>query len=318
MPKSIQEHQLPNIAGDGLMRNLSIDGRADCEAIKAQALRRKSLRNVCVFSLCYFLTFSGFWALTNLQSTMNAEGGLGDYSQAVMYVTAMVSSLFLPKVLIDKFGCKKILIFGNVICCFSIASNMFLRWDLMLTASAAFGLANGPYASAQTVYIDEMATRFQSTITENLEFIMAAFFGMLMFSIENTQVWGNIISYYVLKNENSSYAGNLSMPSECGANFFPSENDANQNLDPPTEYQRFLLIGIYLGMGLLSVLIMVFFLEPLNNDIKAGSGWKTILERLVSALKFLRNPHPCLLVPLGIYIGMEGSFYANEVTQLSI
>ncbi|GIY05243.1 hypothetical protein CEXT_593831 [Caerostris extrusa] len=82
MPKSIQEHPLPNIAGDDLKRNLSIDGQADCEvpceAIKAKALRRKSLRNVCVFSFCYFLTFSGFWALTNLQSTMNAEGGLGE------------------------------------------------------------------------------------------------------------------------------------------------------------------------------------------------------------------------------------------------
>ncbi|GFU40527.1 protein unc-93 homolog A [Nephila pilipes] len=217
--------------------------------------------------------------------------------------------------LIDRYGCKNVLVFGTLVCAFSIGSNMFLRWDLMMTASVFFGLANGPFVAAQTYYIDEMATRFQSTLNENMEFIMALFFGLFMFFSENTQVIGNVLSYYILKDGNSPPV-NATQPSECGAQFIPSNNDTNQNLDPPSDYERHLLIGTYLGMALLSVLIMIIFLDPLKNDVKEGSGCRVVLERFVSAFKQLQKPQQMLLLPLSVYIGMEGPFYGNEVTQV--
>ncbi|XP_055938343.1 protein unc-93 homolog A-like isoform X4 [Argiope bruennichi] len=304
-----------------LNQNLSINKNVEYQDLfekkERKKLQRKSLQNLIVFSLCYFLTYTGFWALSNLQSTMNAAGGLGDYSQAVIYIFSMISSLFLPTVLIDKFGCKNILVFGTVICCFSIGSNMYLRWDLMMTAAVAFGMVNGPYISSQTFYIDEMATRFQSTLNENLEFIMAAFFGVLMFFSESTQIWGNVIAYYVLRNGEAP-ARNVSTSFVCGEKFSPSDTDLNENLDPPTDHQRLLLVGIYLAMSFLSVVILVIFLDPLKNDVKAGNSWRTVLERFIAAFKQLRNPQQFLMVPLSIYIGMEGPFYSNEVTQAYI
>ncbi|KAF8793365.1 UNC93-like protein like [Argiope bruennichi] len=304
-----------------LNQNLSINKNVEYQDLfekkERKKLQRKSLQNLIVFSLCYFLTYTGFWALSNLQSTMNAAGGLGDYSQAVIYIFSMISSLFLPTVLIDKFGCKNILVFGTVICCFSIGSNMYLRWDLMMTAAVAFGMVNGPFISSQTFYIDEMATRFQSTLNENLEFIMAAFFGVLMFFSESTQIWGNVIAYYVLRNGEAP-ARNVSTSFVCGEKFSPSDTDLNENLDPPTDHQRLLLVGIYLAMSFLSVVILVIFLDPLKNDVKAENSWRTVLERFIAAFKQLRNPQQFLMVPLSIYIGMEGPFYSNEVTQMDL
>ncbi|XP_055938342.1 protein unc-93 homolog A-like isoform X3 [Argiope bruennichi] len=313
---------LADVAEVGLGQNPSInkDEKTDIQqdgVMDSRTLRWRSLRNLFIFNTCYVLTYTGFWALSNLQSTMNAAGGLGDYSQAVIYVFSMISSLFLPKLLIDKFGCKNILVVGTLICCFSIASNMVLRWDVMMTASVAFGLINGPFASAQTFYIDEMATRFQSTITENIEFIMSTFFGLFMFFSESTQIWGNLIAYYALTNKNQIDV-NISSPSECGADFFPSNNDSNTNLDPPTEKQRLVLVGAYLAMGLLSVLIMIVFMDPLKNDLKETRGCRAALERFASAFKQLLKPHQYLLVPLSVYIGMEGPFYGNEFTEAYI
>ncbi|CAL1287419.1 unnamed protein product [Larinioides sclopetarius] len=321
MDKTDIDVLLPDVTEDGLGLNPSINKDEGYlqqeENIKTKKLRRRSLRNLFIFNTCYILVYTGFWALSNLQSTMNAAGGLGDYSQAVIYICSMISSLFLPKLLIEKFGCKNILVVGTVICCLSIASNMFLRWDVMMTASVAFGLINGPYASAQTFYIDEMATRFQSTISENMEFVMSTFFGLFMFFSESTQIWGNVIAYYSLMKKNPVDV-NSSHTSECGSDFFPSNNDSNSNLDPPTENQRLVLVGAYLAMGLLSVLIMIFFMDPLKNDLKERSSWRSAFERFASAFKQFLKPQQFLLFPLSIYIGMEGPFYGNEFTEAYI
>lgn len=285
---------------------------------KVRRIRRKALVNLFVFSLCYFLVYTGFWALSNLQSTMNAEGGLGEYSQAVIYICSMVSSLFLPKFMIGRFGCRNVLIVGTVICCIYMASNMYLRWDIMIPASVLFGMANGPFIAAQTYYVDEMATRFQTTVQQNREFIMALFFGLYMFFAQNTQIWGNVISYYVLSNHrNDPGLETAPVRSDCGIEFLPEENLANMNLNPPTEQQRFLLVGIYVAMGLMAAILLRFGLDPLKNDLLEGRRCRTICDRFLSALKRLKNPQQLLLIPLSIYMGMEGPFYTNEVTEVS-
>lgn len=291
---------------------------ASTDKVKVRRVRRKALVNLFVFSLCYFLVYTGFWSLSNLQSTMNADGGLGEYSQAVIYICSMISSLLLPKFMIGRFGCRNILIFGTVICCIYMSSNMYLRWDTMIPASILFGMANGPFISAQTYYVDEMATRFQTTVQQNREFIMALFFGLYMFFAQNTQIWGNVISYYVLSHHrNDPDPEDAPVRSDCGIEFLPAENIENMNLDPPTEQQRFLLVGIYVVMGLMAAILLRFGLDPLKNDLLEGRRCRTICDRFLSALKRLKNPQQLLLIPLSIYVGMEGPFYTNEVTEVS-
>ncbi|KAG8182984.1 hypothetical protein JTE90_013433 [Oedothorax gibbosus] len=291
------------------------------EKKEIRKVRKETLVNLFVFSLSYFLVYTGFWSLSNLQSTMNAEDGIGEYSQAVIYICSMVSSLFLPKFLIGTFGCKKIIIVGTVICCVYIASNMYLRLEIMVPASILYGIANGPFISAQAYYIDEMATRFQTTVNQNREFVMALFFGLCMFFAQNTQIWGNVIAYYVLSNDNKddqNPAVSASFRTDCGIEFRSSENIENANLEPPSEHKRFLLVGIYVCMGLMAALLLGFCLKPLNNDLLEGRRCRTICERFLSTLKRLKNPQQLLLIPLSIFVGMEGPFYTNEVTEAFI
>lgn len=318
---NVKDHILPNMAVKGMDQSLHInesydEDLLDCTEISSvRAVRKRSLWNLFIFSLTYFLVYTGFWTLSNLQSTMNASQGMGDDSQAVIYICSMLSSVLLPTYTIGKFGCKNILIVGTLICTLNLASNAYLRWETLIPASVLYGLANGPYQSAQTLYIDEMATRFQGTLKDHTEFIMALFFGLFMFFSESTQIWGNLISYYVLKSDRPDQP--LGNTTECGVHFFPSENDTNANLDPPTESQRFILVGVYVLMGILATVILIFCLDPLKNDLQESKGCRSIVNRFLSAFKFLKNPHQLLLIPLSIYIGMEGPFYSNEVTQVS-
>ncbi|GFQ82135.1 UNC93-like protein [Trichonephila clavata] len=161
--------------------------------------RGRILKNLIVISIFYCLFYTGFWSLSNLQSTMNATSGMGPYSQAVIYGFSMLSCLFLPELVIDRFGCKKVLAVTTFLCLPYIAANMYLRWDILIVSSVLYGLASGPFSSALKVYIGEIAKRFQETVTEDVEFVMACFFGFYTFFMENTQVWGNVISSLVLR-----------------------------------------------------------------------------------------------------------------------
>ncbi|KAG8182979.1 hypothetical protein JTE90_013428 [Oedothorax gibbosus] len=295
--------------------SIEADSKQEIPGDDKKAIQKRSFWNLFVFSISYLLLFTGFWTLSTLQSTMNALEGIGDYSQAVIYVCSTVSCILLPTFMIGKFGCKNILLFGAVTCVLCMASNMFLRWDTLMVGAVLYGVANGPFIASQAFYIDEMATRFLTTVEGQSEFIMALFFGLFMFFGQSTQIWGNLISYYVLRSDRPAPSPLNS--TDCGINFRPSVNDTNRNLDPPTENQRFLLVGIYVGMGCVAIFVLGIFLEPLRNDLQETKGCRTILDRLLSSFKFLRDPVRILLIPLSVYIGMEGPFYTNEVTQVS-
>ncbi|GBM02110.1 Protein unc-93 A [Araneus ventricosus] len=275
--------------------------------------RCRILKNLFVLSFCYCLFYTGFWALTNLQSTMNAVAGMGPDSQAVIYGFSMLSSLFLPELVIDRFGCKTVLITSTVLCLPYIVANVHLRWDSLLAGSALFGLASGPFNAALTVYIDEIALRFERTVSGNVEFIMSCFFGFYTFFMENTQVWGNTVSSLVLKPE-TKLPGNISLPEKCGAVFEPETNGTNANLIPPSDEERFMLIGIFVGMGVLALILFVLFLDPLKNDVKRD-GCKAIAGRFVVSLKHYKTPHQLLLIPITILIGIESALYSNEFTE---
>nr|XP_042913149.1 protein unc-93 homolog A-like [Parasteatoda tepidariorum] len=281
--------------------------------------QRRILRNLFITSLCYLFFYTGYWCLGGLQSTMNSNDGIGDDSQAVINGMSLLSSLFLPDFLIAKFGSKKVLTACTLLGCPYLAANMYLRWDTMIVTSVLYGLMNGPFVTAQAVYIEELASRFEKSVNQNIEVVMVSFFGVFTSFTESTYIFGNILVYYALKpNRVNNTFINESTTDDCGYYFKPYDNVTNSNLDPPLESQRQLLVGTFAIFGILSALILALFLDPLKNDLKEGSGGNFILNQFLSAVKHLRNPHQILLVPISIYAGMEGPFYLNEITQAYI
>ncbi|GFT78868.1 protein unc-93 homolog A [Nephila pilipes] len=317
---TVTDRQLPNVVADGSFAHVhstNNDSSSLLDPSKESEYWSKGriLKNLFVVSFCYCLFLTGFWALTNLESTMNATKGMGPDSQAIIYGFSMLSSLFLPELTVDRFGCKKVLIFTTVLSLPYIAANIHLRWDSLIVSAALFGLSNGPFSAAYTVYIDEIALRFERQVTANVEFVMACFFGVYAFFMENTQVWGNAISSFVLKPEQRVPGMiNLTLPEKCGINFEPEVNITNSNLIPPSEEEKYLLVGIFIVMGVLAALLMAIFLDPLKNDVKRD-GCGAVAGRFVTSLKHYKTLHQILLIPLTITIGIESALYSNEFTE---
>ncbi|XP_015921483.1 protein unc-93 homolog A isoform X1 [Parasteatoda tepidariorum] len=283
--------------------------------------KQRIIWNLFVLSFSYLMFQTGFWGLTNLQSTMNAAGGMGPDSQAVIYAASMISSLFLPEITIENFGCKRVLIFTTILGLPYLASNMYLRWDVLLSMSTLFGLISGPYNGALTVYIDELAIRYQALTKQDLEFVVAVFFGVYSCFMEGTQIFGNAISFIVISERHvipRNLTDNNTLPLKCGIDFDAHGNVTNSNLEVPPEHERIVLVCTYVGMGLFSVLLLCCFLDPLKNDIKEGSGWKSACHRFLAAIKHVGNPHQILLIPITILIGIESALYSNEFTEAYI
>ena len=279
------------------------------------ANKRRFLRNTMIVSLAYFFYFTGFWSLTNLQSTMNAEGGMGIDSQAAIYLCSMVSCFF-PELLIEKFGTKNTYIVTLLLSLPYLAANFRLRWDAMMITSVLYGLVSGPYNAALSCYVDEMSSRYAAVSGESLENVESTFFGVYIFFSEFTQVVGNVIAYYSLVAGRPANLQNFS--AECGIHFDPTaDNGTNSNLAPPSDEDRYILIGSYLILGVLAVVIALF-LDPLGNDMKEVRDCRSVSRKVTSAVKHLKKPHQLLLLPLTIFIGMEGPFYSADLTQVSL
>lgn len=69
-------------------------------------LKSKIKKNLFVIGLAWIFLFTAFQSMANLQSSLNTDKGLGTASLSTIYLTLVISSMFLPPLLIDKFGTK--------------------------------------------------------------------------------------------------------------------------------------------------------------------------------------------------------------------
>lgn len=64
------------------------------------------LKNVAMTSLAFTFLYTAFQGMMNIQSSINPENGLGTIALSMIYLTQMVSCLFVPKLMIDKLTVK--------------------------------------------------------------------------------------------------------------------------------------------------------------------------------------------------------------------
>lgn len=278
---------------------------------------RRLIKNLILISFAFFLLFLGVGSLLKLQSTMNSKENIGVDAQVVLFTCSMLSC-FIPKPLIEKFGAKTTFTIALLLSCPYIAANFYLRWDIMLSTAALYGLASGPLKSSMSFYLDEISVRYKSLVGESSSNTKALFFGVQVFFGESTAIFGNVISYYALSEGNyTHFVYNASIIEECGANFTPEvEKEHNKNLTPPSQDERNILTGIYFVASVLAV-VVACFLDPLENDTKDVRGCETVSRTFYSTVNQLRKLDQLLLIPLSIYTGIENAFYSNEFTEVS-
>ncbi|NXN97631.1 UN93A protein, partial [Rhinopomastus cyanomelas] len=279
----------------------------------------KNLKNVLVISFGFLLLFTAYGGLQSLQSSLHSEEGLGVAALSVLYAALILSSMFLPPVLIQKLGCKWTI--AGSMCCYIAFSlgNFYASWFTLIPASVVLGLGGAPLWSAKCTYLTIAGTSYAEKAGKDGKDIINQYFGVFFLIFQSSGIWGNLLSSLIFSQ--ASITDNISeeILACCGAHDCITGTPNSTGAAEVSNSLIYTLLGIYTATGVLAVLLVVLFLDQIKPDpAEAAKGtpekpsfWSTFL----ATFRHLKDRRQCLLIPLTMYSGLEQGFLSGDYTK---
>ena len=101
------------------------------------------LRSAVAVAVAFLLNFTAFTGMSNLQSSLHRDGGIGVISQCVLYVFFVLSSLFFANFVIGKIGYKWAMMSSIAGFITWTAANGYAVWGTMIPTCIIVGLSAG-------------------------------------------------------------------------------------------------------------------------------------------------------------------------------
>lgn len=282
---------------------------------------RRIWKNIIVVSLAFMLQLTAYSGTANLQSSINAEAGLGTASLAALYAGVVFSNIFLPAMVIKRLGPK-----WAIFTCFLmflpyIAAQLHATFYTLVPTALFLALAAGPLWCSKCTYLAEVA-QVTSMITKiPADTLLTRYLGFFFMIYQTSQIWGNLISSLVLSTGNNTAAvtslNETMIPLLCGANFLPSDSSSEGVLPTQPREKMEMMIGIFLGCIVCSALLVALGLDSLKrytSSVKSGISEVKGLALLAVTLKQLGNIDQLLLLNINIFIGQHNAFFGADYT----
>ncbi|XP_064270090.1 protein unc-93 homolog A isoform X5 [Passer domesticus] len=223
----------------------------------------RNLKNVLVISFGFLFLFTAYSGLQSLQSSLNAEEGLGVASLSVLYAALTLSSMFLPPIIIKKLGCKWTIVVS--MCCYIAYSlgNFYASWYTLIPTSMILGLGGAPLWSAKCTYLTIAGTLYAEKAGKNAKDIISQYFGIFFLVFQTSGIWGNLISSLILSQ--SSNQGEISEDNLecCGAYDCLTDTTNSTGSERPSNSLIYTLVGVYTAAVLnTSCIITVLLWKP--------------------------------------------------------
>ena len=274
-------------------------------------VKRRILRNLLVFSFSYLLQFMAINALSNLQSTINAE--LGVYTLTLGAISFALSCLIFPAILAKYGGFKWPLIICECFMTLFVLANYYPRYWTMLPAAILLGVSNSVLWTFQGSLISHLAAEYTSLSKRKSDNVLIRFFGFFYIIYQLNQIIGNTISGGAFYFYNELNQTNLKLENStrlCGAHDCPIVKEELVTLQtmPKAVY---LLCSIFLCFSVIGILAMVFFFD----NIKPTKDDKTWFETAFEVLKIFRDPKKILLLPIYAFSCSFGAFLIVDMSN---
>ncbi|XP_071469967.1 protein unc-93 homolog A isoform X2 [Marmota flaviventris] len=236
----------------------------------------RSLRNVLVVSFGFLLLFTAYGGLQNLQSSLYSEDGMGVATLGTLYGAVLLSSMFLPPILIKRCGCKWTIV-GSM-CCYVAFSlgNFYASWFTLIPTSILLGLGAAPLWSAQCTYLTVLGNTHAQEVGELGVDVVNQYFGIFFLIFQSSGVWGNLISSLVFGQTPTQAIGVLAI----------------------------LLTAVFLEAT-----------EDSESQNEAETQPPRLGSTLLSTFKLFRDKRLCLLTLLPMYSGLQQGFLSGEYTR---
>ena len=136
------------------------------------------IKNILVVSVAFLFLFTAFQSLSNLQSSLNREEGLGTVGLCVVYGALVISCMFLPSFVINYLGCKWTVAFSMLCYILYMAANFYATWGTIIPGAIILGLGAAPLWSAKCTYLTETGTWYAKMTGTTSDDIINRFFGI--------------------------------------------------------------------------------------------------------------------------------------------
>ncbi|KAM7135076.1 protein unc-93 homolog A [Molossus nigricans] len=277
----------------------------------------RGLRNVLVVSLGFLLLFTAYGGLQSLQSSLYREEGLGVTVLSTLYGAVLLSSMLLPPLLIRLLGCKwTIAVSMSCYVTFSLG-NFYASWYTLIPTSILLGLGAAPLWSAHCTYLTLVGNSDAEKAGKAGKDVVNQYFGLFFLIFQSSGVWGNLISSLVLGQTPTQDPIPEEQLLSCGASDCLMATAPTNSTQRPSQELIYTLLGIYTGSGVLAVLLVATFLDPIRDAQQKGEGETapSVRSTLLSTFKLFRDRRLCLLVLLPMYSGFEQAFLAGDYTR---
>ncbi|KAF6116883.1 unc-93-like protein A [Phyllostomus discolor] len=276
----------------------------------------RSLRNVLVVSLGFLLLFTAYGGLQSLQSSLYSEEGLGVAVLSTLYGAMLLSSMFLPPLLIRTLGCKWTIV-ASMSCYVTFSlGNFYASWYTLVPTSVLLGLGAAPLWSAQGTYLTTVGNAYAEKAGQAGRDVVSRYFGIFFLVFQSSGVWGNLISSLVFGQTPTQGPVSEEQLESCGARDCLMATAPGNSTQRPTQQLIYTLLGIYTGSGVLAVLLVALLLDPLGEpQQRSEGGTPSVCSTLLSTFRLLRDRRLRLLVLLPMYSGFEQAFLAGDYTR---
>ena len=190
-------------------------------------------KNVLLISISFLLLFTAYESMSKLQSSINSVGALiaaryeycdscvwrqvanlGTWSNSAVYASLILSSCFLPSLLIRRLGVKWSLVLSVLCYSFYIAAQFYPEFYTLVPTAVVLGMGAAPLWIAKCSYLTQVqahpshplhSTRnFSIQIAHRLaaidnvepEPIVVKFFGIFFFFFQCNSILGNTINTF--------------------------------------------------------------------------------------------------------------------------
>ena len=170
---------------------------------QSNKLERSYIRNLAVLSAGFFLLFTAFFAVRNMQSSINTEGNLGLISLACVYGSFVVGCLLSVCIIRQKnptenrkskIRPKYAIIFASLGPLVYTAMNFYPRCYCLIPASVLLGISLSNLWTAQGTYITSLAVTYAAVTCKAPERAVGLFNTVFLFVLQMSHVVGNLIA----------------------------------------------------------------------------------------------------------------------------
>ncbi|KAK5852645.1 hypothetical protein PBY51_006496 [Eleginops maclovinus] len=277
----------------------------------------RNFKNVLVVSVGFLSLFTAYGGLQSLQSSLNAEQGMGVASLSVIYASIIVSSMFLPHIMIKNLGCKWTIVAGMACYVSYSFGNLYPGWYTLMPTSAVLGLGGSPLWSAKCTYLTIAGNAQASKDGKKGPDVINQYFGIFFFIFQSSAVWGNLMSSLIFGQDSNIAIIPEDQLQACGAADCNLNLSINSTTTRPAQELVWTLVGCYIGVGVLAMIIVAVFLD--NIDREQSSQFRENREPLsktfLATFRLLKDWRLLTLIPLTMYSGFEQSFLSGEYTK---